>query len=1556
MLMAVLCLNSKAQIYQKITGYGHAWDRVRPDSVLHLPEIGDTLSLKTNITRPQIRVVGDSVWWYKGRWRNLSRGGSGGTDTTSLSNRINLKLNIADTSGMLTSYLRKGDTAAMLSAYARDANVVHKTGNETIRGEKTFRSALTTFNDNASGTAQVLFDTETGGNIGRLVWTGGGMFLRSGAGSYLSLGSNDSNDRLRIQPNGNVLIGTGVDSSTYGFQVNGLSQFRGIAKYGGNYGSLFDDRTLVTKRYVDSTIAAAPSGGVTSITAGTGLTGGTITTSGTIAADTTLLSTRARLQKSIDSIGVITSGAITGSGTVNYIPKFGTPTQLGNSAMYDSAGQITLYKNFIGIDRASANNYLGQKILVDGVSGYGLLVQQNDSVATGSQLSLKLRKGLLTNEKPRPGFGVGMEMQLQDDEGRWRRSAFIINRITDTTAANYASRFQFLMNHKDTNSYTQPFQIFSDSTIRVARLAGTGIRNVVANSNGDLIPGTGIDGIDTLTISTRDWRQKGIDSLAAVKLNISDTAAMLSPYSRTATVTAQLAGKLNISDTAAMLTPYVRQAGFGLTKSGQSLLMDTLTMSTRAWRQKGVDSVRSIAVLLTGNQTVAGNKIFTNDPTFQSTVNMNVGLRMLNSSDPGYNTWLRSKANEVNQPLYFPADTGTLATQRYVNNAVAGLGSGTVTSITAGTGLTGGTITTSGTVAADTSVLSTRAWRQKGLDSLARLELNISDTAAMLSPYVRAAGYGLSKSGQSLLADTLNVSTRAWRQKGIDSVTSLITARPSGSGTTNYVTKWTATGAIGSSQIYDDAGTGKVGIGTTSPNGKLGVVGTAATYITVTGGSGANQGAAFVIYKSNNSTSLLNIGDKAALVGGAPDTAVAFRAGANVPLIFEPNASESMRLNTNGTINMTSLAGSGTRMVTANASGQLATQAIPTSVDTSSLSTRINLKLNISDTSSMLSPYARTATVNASVSGKLNITDTSAMLTPYLRKADTTSMLSPYYRTATATAALGSKLNVSDTASMLSPYYRSATASTALAAKLNVSDTSGMLTPYLRKVDTSAMLSPYYRTATASAALAAKVNTSDTAAMLSPYYRSATASAALSGKVNVSDTSSMLSAYYRSATATAALALKVNISDTSAMLTPYLRKVDTTAMLSPYYRSATATAALAGKLNTSDTSTMLSPYYRSATATAALAAKVNVSDTSTMLGNYVRNAGYGLSKSGQSFLVDTAAMATRARVQKAVDSLQVNINAKGSGTVTSIASGYGLTGGTITSSGTFSVDTTLMATRAWEQKGDDSLAAIIATKGSGTITGSGTANYLPKLTSSTAIGNSVAYDNSGELLINTTSDAGDYKLQVAGEVYQTLGTTIAAASTLNAAISLRGNGRTSTSEFLIMQAGANNDAWVWNEANGALLFGTNNTATASISAAGTFRINGLAGSGTRMVVADANGDLSTQAIPSGGGSSVTFNRQTASYTLVASDVSKTVEMNVAAANNLTVPTNASASIPVGSTITITQYGAGRTTIVAASGVTIRSANGWLKLAAQYGAVTLIKVGTDEWYAFGALSA
>lgn len=99
---------------------------------------------------------------------------------------------------------------------------------------------------------------------------------------------------------------------------------------------------------------------------------------------------------------------------------------------------------------------------------------------------------------------------------------------------------------------------------------------------------------------------------------------------------------------------------------------------------------------------------------------------------------------------------------------------------------------------------------------------------------------------------------------------------------------------------------------------------------------------------------------------------------------------------------------------------------------------------------------------------------------------------------------------------------------------------------------------------------------------------------------------------------------------------------------------------------------------------------------------------------------------------------------------------------------------------------------------------------------------------------------------------------------------------------------------------------------------------------------------------------ITRNPQTVSYTLSLTDVGSLVEMGSASVQTLTVPTNAVVAFAVGTKIDVLQTGAGVTTIAGASGVTVNSEGGKLKINAQWQAVSLVKRATDTWVVIGAL--
>lgn len=95
--------------------------------------------------------------------------------------------------------------------------------------------------------------------------------------------------------------------------------------------------------------------------------------------------------------------------------------------------------------------------------------------------------------------------------------------------------------------------------------------------------------------------------------------------------------------------------------------------------------------------------------------------------------------------------------------------------------------------------------------------------------------------------------------------------------------------------------------------------------------------------------------------------------------------------------------------------------------------------------------------------------------------------------------------------------------------------------------------------------------------------------------------------------------------------------------------------------------------------------------------------------------------------------------------------------------------------------------------------------------------------------------------------------------------------------------------------------------------------------------------------------------ETASYPLVLADAGKWIRMNVASANDLTVPDNADVAFPIGTEIHIEQMGAGQVTIVEDTAVTVNTPE-TLKLAKQFAVATLKKVATDEWTLAGYLEA
>lgn len=159
-------------------------------------------------------------------------------------------------------------------------------------------------------------------------------------------------------------------------------------------------------------------------------------------------------------------------------------------------------------------------------------------------------------------------------------------------------------------------------------------------------------------------------------------------------------------------------------------------------------------------------------------------------------------------------------------------------------------------------------------------------------------------------------------------------------------------------------------------------------------------------------------------------------------------------------------------------------------------------------------------------------------------------------------------------------------------------------------------------------------------------------------------------------------------------------------------------------------------------------------------------------------------------------------------------------------------------------------------------------------------------------------------------------------------------------------------------------YSANLTAVAGVTSAAD-KLFYFTGSGTgavttftsfaRMILDDADGPavlITIGAEPAG--MALGINTYTANRQIDLTDAGCIVEMNLAGANSVTIPANATTAFPLKTRIDIVQIGAGATSIVAAGGVTIRSFGALVKLAGQYAGASLYKRGTNEWVLIGNL--
>ena len=609
--------------------------------------------------------------------------------------------------------------------------------------------------------------------------------------------------------------------------------------------------TITTNDTTDTiTISATGSGGsVTSVGTSAPITGGTITTTGTIgitqsgaAADGYLSSTD---WNTFNNKQNALTNPVTGTGTTNYVPKWTSASAIGDSAIYDNAGNVgigtTSPNTKLRIQESGTNPPLAiQNTNADGYSGAWLYNSAGTLVGhfgwangTTTPLSDKMYFGTIANkpvlfttndtERMRitPGGTLLVGHTTVPSESAWLGTAVfgkdtynkvIIGSLNSTTTGAYVGGHNSALNAWADLNVAGTAVIFRTEQIERMRLA----------SDGNFGIGT--------TTPAQKFHVQGSNLMATFRN--SDTAA--NQYTQLEFIAGSRDAYIWLGNQ--NTTSWAGDGGLNIyTGTGN---MDFWTAATQKMRltasgNLGIGTTNPTQILhVTGNIRVtgayydSGNSAGTSGQILSSTatgtswiaatggsvtsVDLTAGTGISVSGGPITTSGSITVTNTApDQTVVLTAGTGISTSGTYPSFTVTNSAPDQTVVLTASTG-----ITTSGTYpnftiansAPDQTVVLTGG---TGITTSGTYPSFTVTNSAPDQTVALTAGTGISISGTYPSFTITNTSA------GGGTIT--------GSGTTNYVPKWTSSSAIGNSQIFDD-GT-SVGIGTAVPGQKLQVDG-----------------------------------------------------------------------------------------------------------------------------------------------------------------------------------------------------------------------------------------------------------------------------------------------------------------------------------------------------------------------------------------------------------------------------------------------------------------------------------------------------------------------------------------------------------------------------------------------------------------------------------------------------------------------------------------------------------------------------------------------------------
>ncbi len=676
-------------------------------------------------------------------------------------------------------------------------------------------------------------------------------------------------------------------------------------------------------------------GTVTSIAtnAATGITGGTITTSGTLALDTTIVSTRLWRQKGIDSVQYnLTSGLLL---KVNI-----SDTALMLNPYLRKIDTAAMLSNYVPISRTITTN-------APLFGGGNLSANRTLGADTGRNAAQLVTGGSLTAVK-------------------------------DSLVALIASSG-------------------GGTVLSVATTDGYGVVSSVADPTST--PNISLR-VDTVSISTRDWRQKGIDSVQAnltaglaLKLNLSDTAAMLSNRLKISDTAFMLMPFMQYSDTTSMLTPYRRTSTkitnsdlVNSTISGVSLGGTLNALTFGQYLQVGASSYDgSVATTITtnGTSTNVGSTLVARDANGDFTARNISATNFLGTASTASTVAITNDitTNATYYPMFSTVTTGSTSTRVSSSKLTYNPSTGSLSATTFVGALTGNATTAS-------TLQTARTINGVAFDGSANITISASVDSSL------TAGYGIIGSpfdgslGRTWVIDTSNISTKA-------NVTGALVAKlniyDTAAMLSGYKTYYPRTAISAGTGISYNPATGVITNSSPSSGGTV-------TSVATNNGSGITGGTITTTGTIAADTTILST--KANVTG--------------ILVGYTTLAQNALKLNISDTATMLS---NYRRKTTLIENSDLRNSAITINGSSTSLGSSISVGTVTSvATSAPITGGTITST------GTIGITQSTTSTDGYLSSTDWNT-----FNNKASTASVALKLNISDTAAMLSNYRRSTT-------------------------------------------------------------------------------------------------------------------------------------------------------------------------------------------------------------------------------------------------------------------------------------------------------------------------------------------------------------------------------------------------------------------------------------------------------------------------------------------------------------------------------------------------